>query len=273
MFPQIQFTKSTTRRTGQRPSRKAVIEDLRRQVINLTKTLQNLRQRTKNATEHNFHQCPSATNLQDKVWEQIAARQLRQRQKSESENIRLRCILQYQKRVRKNFKRLFRRRCDDKVRSVDFELCAEETHHTNSMIKTIIGYTCTAANASVYVKEMRVARKYVEQTQVLFVCRAVSLIVGKSGNPYGLRIEETMVISVKKADGLTTANETAVVNTYLCAARYDNGEKKTIPFRNKSFVDIAVKGWDCKLTLLNQRIENILFDEAVSAARNQKYPT
>ncbi|KAL3670618.1 hypothetical protein V7S43_003810, partial [Phytophthora oleae] len=117
----------------------------------------------------------------------------------------------------------------------------------------------TGTNSAIYVDEICVVRKLVEENRVLFVCRGTTKPTFENGGLMGLTIEESMIIVATKGN-LITSGQTTIIETYLSAIRDDDGREEALKYRGKRFVDNACTGWKSKQSLLSQRIENVLFD-------------
>ncbi|KAG2846169.1 hypothetical protein PC113_g18026 [Phytophthora cactorum] len=157
--------------------------------------------------------------------------------------------------------------CGQKTRDadiVDAKVCVQDTQQTDAIITSYMNYTCNAAGHSSFVQESRVGRKYVEADRVVFVFRCLTQPSSRSLGPLGLFFQETVVIVVRKGPTMASGQETTVIESYLWATRCDDGKEIALIFRDAVFVDIAIEGWNKKLSLYSERIENILFDDALN---------
>ncbi|OWZ20199.1 hypothetical protein PHMEG_0005412 [Phytophthora megakarya] len=146
---------------------------------------------------------------------------------------------------------------------VEAKMCTQDTQHSESVFKSYVSYTCNAAGQSAFVQESRVGRKYVEDSRVVFVCRGLTEPRTRSLGSLGLLFQETVVIVVRNGQTLASGQETAVIESYLWVTRCDDDLETGLKFRDPIYVDIAIKGWNKKLSLYSERIENILFDEVL----------
>jgi hypothetical protein len=142
----------------------------------------------------------------------------------------------------------------------------EDFQLTGNTMKSYRRYTCSAAGHASIVQESRVGRKYAGADRDVFVCSTLIESASRSLGPVGLLFRETVVVVVRKGTALASGGETAVVENYWCVNRCDDGKKNALMFREKAYVGLAIKGWDVKLALFSERVENALFDEA----RNRK---
>ncbi|KAE9347349.1 hypothetical protein PF008_g7839 [Phytophthora fragariae] len=149
---------------------------------------------------------------------------------------------------------------------VQTKLCAQDTKPTETAMTSYMSYTCNAAGHSTYVQERRVARKYVEPDRSVFVGRALIDPTSRSVGFLGLLFQESLVVVVRRGEPLASGQEISVIESYMWVTRCDDGKEEAVKFREPLFTDLAVNGWDRKLSLFSQTIENILFDGAVSSA-------
>ncbi|POM69731.1 Hypothetical protein PHPALM_13952 [Phytophthora palmivora] len=150
---------------------------------------------------------------------------------------------------------------------VEAKLCIQNTQQFESVFKSYLSYTCNAAGHSSFVQESRVGRKYIEDDRVVFICRGVAEPRTRSLTSLGLLFQETVVMVVRKGQALASGQETAVIESYLWITRCDDNKEAALKFRDTVFVDIAIKGWNKKLSLYSERIENILFDDHLSQSQ------
>ncbi|GMF60530.1 unnamed protein product [Phytophthora fragariaefolia] len=81
--------------------------------------------------------------------------------------------------------------------------------------------------------------------------------------PAGLRFSETMSVIVTAGKTLASGQESTIVESIVSVSRHVRGGKAAVVDEWSAFVDIAVKGWDRKLSFNSQEIENLLLDESV----------
>ncbi|KAJ8577508.1 hypothetical protein ON010_g1695 [Phytophthora cinnamomi] len=148
---------------------------------------------------------------------------------------------------------------------VQTKVCVQDVKLTDSVITSYMSYTCNAAGHSSYVQERRVARKYVEADRSVFVSRSLTDPTSRSAGFLGLLFQESLVVVVRRGQPLASGQKTSVIECYLWVTRCDDGKEEAVQFRKPKFTDLAVSGWDSKLSLLSQRIENILFDEPIGS--------
>ncbi|ETP39723.1 hypothetical protein F442_12817 [Phytophthora nicotianae P10297] len=147
---------------------------------------------------------------------------------------------------------------------VDAKLCVHDTQQTEDTITSYMNYTCKASGHASFVQESGAARKYVEHDRVLFISSNLVEPTIRSHGALGLSFQETVVTVVRMGNTLASGQETAVIESYLWVDRRDDGREIALKFRDAAFVDIAIDGWNKKLSLYSERIENILFDDALN---------
>ncbi|ETP11596.1 hypothetical protein F441_12886 [Phytophthora nicotianae CJ01A1] len=164
-------------------------------------------------------------------------------------------------------KAVWKAMCGQKTRDgdiVDAKLCVHDTQQTEDTITSYMNYTCNASGHASFVQESGVARKYVEHDRVLFISSNLVEPTIRSHGALALSFQETVVTVVRMGNTLASGQETAVIESYLWVDRRDDGREIALKFRDAAFVDIAIDGWNKKLSLYSERIENILFDDALN---------
>ncbi|KAK1935803.1 hypothetical protein P3T76_010497 [Phytophthora citrophthora] len=158
--------------------------------------------------------------------------------------------------------------CGNKTRDGDIvqaKICNQDAQQpSDDIFRSYVSYTCNAAGHSSFVQESRVSRRYVEEDRVVFICRGLTIPSSRSLGSLGLLFQETVVIVVQPGQALASGTETAVIESYLWVRRCDDGKESALKFRAPAFVDIAITGWNKKLSLYSERIENNLFDSALN---------
>ncbi|GMF48909.1 unnamed protein product [Phytophthora fragariaefolia] len=119
-----------------------------------------------------------------------------------------------------------------------------------------------------YVREQRVARKFVEENRTVFVSRTLSEPTIVMPWPAGLRFSETMSVIVTAGKNLASGQESTIIERIVSVSRHIGGGKAVVFKEWSAFVDIAVEGWDRKMSCNRQEIENLLLDESI---RTQNY--
>ncbi|KAL3670620.1 hypothetical protein V7S43_003812 [Phytophthora oleae] len=158
--------------------------------------------------------------------------------------------------------------CGKKTRDgdiVEVKICSQDAQQSDDVFRSYVSYTCNAAGHLSFVQESRVSRRYIEEDRVVFVCRGVTDPSSRSLGSLGLLFQETVVFVVRQGQRLASGTDTAVIESYLWVRRCDDGKETALKFRDATFVDIAVQGWNKKLSLYSERIENHLFDVALSS--------
>ncbi|KAG3194102.1 hypothetical protein PC128_g9673 [Phytophthora cactorum] len=157
--------------------------------------------------------------------------------------------------------------CGQKTRDgdiVDAKVCVQDTQQTDDLITSYVNYTCNTAGHPSFIQESRVGRKYVEADRIVFVVRCLIQPSSRSLGSLGLLFQETVVVVVRKGQTLVSGQETTVIESYLWVTRCDDGKEIALKFRDAVFVDLAIEGWNKKISLYSERIENILFDDALN---------
>ncbi|KAG1712891.1 hypothetical protein DVH05_000626 [Phytophthora capsici] len=158
--------------------------------------------------------------------------------------------------------------CGNKTREgdiVNVKICSQDAQYqSDDVFRSYVSYTCNAAGHSSFVQESRVARRFIEKDRVVFICRGLADPSSRSLGSLGLRFQETVIMVVRQGQALASGAETAVIESYLWVRRCDDGMETALKFRDSTFVDIAIEGWNKKLSLYNERIENKLFDTALN---------
>ncbi|KAG7378385.1 hypothetical protein PHYPSEUDO_010137 [Phytophthora pseudosyringae] len=154
--------------------------------------------------------------------------------------------------------------CDGDM--IEAKMCTQHSEQTEDVSTSSMSYTCSAAGHSVFVQERRIGRRYIEDDRVVFVCRCLTEPSSRSLGSHGLLYQETVVIVVRRGQTLASGEDTSVIESYLSVTRCDDGKETTLKFRAPTFVNLAINGWSKKLSLYSDRIENILFDDALNTA-------
>ncbi|KAG1688190.1 hypothetical protein DVH05_003972 [Phytophthora capsici] len=149
---------------------------------------------------------------------------------------------------------------------------AEEYHQTQNATTTYmyISFVCSLGGTTAYMQEHGVAQKFVEEQRTLFVGQKLLEPAGnKPGFFRGLRFHETMRVVVRSGLPLASKQETAFIETHLAVSRIDDGSKESMAFRASNVVNLAVQGWDRKLSMRKQEIENLLFTNSLSTVEHK----
>ncbi|KAF4315929.1 hypothetical protein BBO99_00009049 [Phytophthora kernoviae] len=139
-----------------------------------------------------------------------------------------------------------------------------ETREDGDIVTNYVSFTCVAGDVTAQLQVREVARKFVAEDRVSFICRSVMepTPTGMYGSP-GLTFYETMYVVLKRGETLSSGQDTTIIESYLCATRHDEGNELARKFRGEIYVDIAIEGWERILSDNNQGIENLLFDESI----------
>ncbi|CAH0517532.1 unnamed protein product [Peronospora belbahrii] len=139
-----------------------------------------------------------------------------------------------------------------------------EAQESGNTVTKYVSFTCVAGNVSALLQVREVARKYVTEDRATFICRSIMepKFTGED-SAMGLKFDETMTVVVRRGEPLSSGQDTAIIESYLCATRHDEDTALARKFREEVYVDIAIEGWEQSYSSHNQEIENILFDESI----------
>ncbi|OWZ03862.1 hypothetical protein PHMEG_00024335 [Phytophthora megakarya] len=135
----------------------------------------------------------------------------------------------------------------------------EKYSHTGNTATTYLQYVCKVFDTTTHIEEHRVVRKYVHDSQTVFVSRIASKPVGDCGN---LNYRETVCLVVKSGMPLVSGQETAIIDVDRSVARFDDDSSTAKKFRTRRFTSFAVQGWKKKISFKKQEVENLLFEGA-----------
>ncbi|OWY92778.1 hypothetical protein PHMEG_00038078 [Phytophthora megakarya] len=139
---------------------------------------------------------------------------------------------------------------------------SKECQHATETATCCVDITCTGRGLSTHVSEQRVARKFTQENSTVFISRTrVVPTVEKYFS--SMRFNETLRIIVRCGIPLFAGQVTTIIESHYSVSRDTKDCEPSIERQWNSYLNLAVKGWERKVSFNTQEIENLLFKECI----------